>query len=67
MGHDGRDQFAGQGRGALVTLLLGQMSLEDRVRRALPELGFEHRRKGEPATGPPAANAVSPRRHRPGR
>jgi hypothetical protein len=33
----------------------------------LPEIRLEDRREGEPATGAPAANAVSPRRHRPGR
>ena len=51
----------------LVALLLGQVALEDGVRRALPEVRLEHRREGQPATGPPAADAVSPRRHRPGR
>jgi hypothetical protein len=32
----------------------------------LPEVRFEDRSEGESATGPPAADAVSPRRHRRG-
>jgi len=67
MGHLGGDQLAGQGGGRRVALLLGEVALEDRIRRALPEVRLEHGREGQPAAGPPAANAVSPRRHRPGR
>ena len=60
-------QLAGECRGVLVTFLLGEVPLEDRVGGALPEVGLEDRREGEPATGPPAADAVSPRHRRPGR
>ena len=64
---DGRDQLAGQRGGGLVALRLGEMTLQDGLGGALPEVGLEHGREGEPATGPPAADAVSPRRHRPAR
>ena len=67
MRHLGGDEVARQSRSLLVALLLGQMALEYRVRGPLPEIRLEDRRKGQPATGPPAANPVSPRRHRPGR
>ena len=67
MRHLGCDEFTGQGSRIRVAFLLGQVALEDRVGGALPEVRFEHGREGQPATGPPAANAVSPRRHRPGR
>jgi hypothetical protein len=67
MCHLGGDQLAGEGRGVLVALLFRQVALEDGVRRPLPEIRLEDRREGEPATGAPSANAVSPRRHRPGR
>ena len=60
-------ELAGERRRILVAFLLGQVTLEDRVGRALTEIRLEDRREGKPATGPPAANAVSPRRHRPGR
>ena len=63
----GRHELAGEGRGILVALLLGQVALEDGVRRALAEVRLEDCRKGEPTTGPPAADAVSPRHRRPGR
>ena len=64
---DGGDQLAGEGGRVRVTLLLGEVPLEDGVRGTLAEVGFEDGREGQPATGPPAADAVSPRRHRPGR
>jgi hypothetical protein len=67
MGHLGGDQIAGQRGRRRVAFLLGQMALEDRVGGALSEVRFEDGREGQPATGPPAADAVSPRRHRPGR
>ena len=63
---DRGDQFAGERRRVLVAFLLGQVPLEDCVGRALPEIRLEDRREGEPATGPPAADAVSPRHRRPG-
>ena len=63
---DGSHQLAGQLGGVRVALLLGQVALEDGVGRALTEVRLEDRREGEPATGPPAANAVSPRHRRPG-
>ena len=63
----GCDQLAGEGRRIRIAFLLGQMALEDGIGRTLPEVRFEDRGEGQPATGPPAANAVSPRRHRPER
>jgi hypothetical protein len=62
----GGDEFAGQGGRIRVPFLLGQMAFEHRVRRALSEVGLEDRCECQPATGPPAADAVSPRRHRRG-
>jgi hypothetical protein len=41
--HLRRDQLASQFRGVLITFLVGQMPLEDRIGRPLPELGLEHR------------------------
>ena len=67
MRHLGGDQLSGERRRVLVALLVRQVALEDGVRGPLAEVRLEDRREGEPATGPPAANAVSPRRHRPGR
>ena len=67
MGHLGRDEVAGQGRGHRIPFLFGQMAFEDGIRGPLSEVRFEDGREGQPATGPPAADAVSPRRHRPGR
>jgi hypothetical protein len=64
---DGGDELAGQCRRGLVALLIGQMPLQDGVCRPLPEVRFEDRREGEPATRPPAADTVSPRHRRPGR
>ena len=63
----GRDELASERRGVLVALLLRQVALEDGVRRPLPEVRLEHRRECQPATGSPAADPVSPRRHRPAR
>ena len=67
MGDHGGDEFAGKRRGILIAFLLGQVALEDGIRGALPEIRLEDRRQGQPATGPPAADPVSPRRHRPAR
>ena len=67
MGGHRRHELAGEGGGRGVALLLGQVPLQDGLRGALPEVRLEHGREGEPPTGPPAADAVSPRRHRPGR
>ena len=67
MGHLRGDQVAGQCGRHRIPLLLGQMAFEDGVRGPLSEVRFEDGREGQPATGPPAADAVSPRRHRPGR
>ena len=64
---DRGDQLAGQRGRVRVALLLGQVALEDGVGGPLAEVRLEDRREGEPAAGPPAADAVSPRRHRPGR
>jgi hypothetical protein len=59
-------QLTGERRRVLVTFLLGQVPLEDGVGGALAEIRLEDRREGEPATGSPAADAVSPRHRRPG-
>ena len=68
VGHLGGDQLAGERRGAFGSRsALGEMALQDRVRGALAEVGLEDRREGQTTTGPPAADAVSPRRHRPAR
>ena len=67
VGDLGGDKLTGQRRCVGVALRLGQVALEDGVRGALPEVRLEHGREGQPASGPPAADAVSPRRHRPGR
>jgi hypothetical protein len=61
---DGRDQLAGQLGGRLVTLGLGEMALEDRFGRALPEVGLEDRGQRKSTTRSPAALLVSLRRHR---
>jgi len=60
------DEFAGQRDGILVALLLRQVTLEDGVGGPLPEVRLEDRGEGQTATGPPAADAVSPRHRRPG-
>ena len=64
---DGGHELAGEGGGILVALLLGEVAFEDGVGGALAEIRLEDRREGEPAAGPPAADAVSPRHRRPGR
>jgi hypothetical protein len=64
--NDRRNELTRECAGILVALLLGQVALEDGVGGSLSEIGLEDRREGEPATGPPAADAVRPRRHRPG-
>jgi len=64
---DRGDELAGERGRILVALLLGQVALEDGVGRALAEISLEDRGEGKSATGSPAADAVSPRRHRPGR
>jgi hypothetical protein len=60
-------ELAGEGGGCLVAFLFGEVALEDGVGRALAEVRLEDRREGEPATGPPPADTVSPRHRRPGR
>jgi hypothetical protein len=64
---DCRDEVTRECGGILVALLLGQVTLQDRVGRSLAEIGLEDRGEGKSATRSPAADAVSPRRHRPGR
>jgi hypothetical protein len=61
------DQFAGQCGGVVVALRLGQVALQHRIGRALAEVRFEYGRKSQATSGPPTADPVSPRRHRPGR
>ena len=46
--------------GVRVALGLGEVALEDGVRRALAEVGLEDRRERQPAAGPPAADAGQP-------
>jgi hypothetical protein len=72
LGIDGRsvehlrgDQFARQFGGVGVSFLFSQVTLQDGIRGALAEVGFEDRRQGEPAAGSTAPDPVSPRRHRP--
>ncbi len=60
-------EFAGEGGRVLVAFLLGEMAFEHGVGRALTEVRLEDRSKGEPPTGPPAADAISPRHRRPKR
>jgi hypothetical protein len=67
MGHLGCDELASQRRGVRVPLSLGKVTLEDGVRGSLSEVRLEDRREGQPTAGPAPADAVSPRRHRPGR
>jgi len=64
---DGRHDLARQRGGILVALLLGEVTLEDGIGGALAEVRLEDRRERKPPTGPPAADAVSPRHRRPGR
>ncbi len=61
---DRRDQLAGQDGGRRVPLGLDEMSLQDRLRGALAEVGLEHGGEGEATTGPTAALSISLRRHR---
>ena len=67
MQHLRGDQFAGQAGRVFVAFLLGQVALQHGVGRSLPEVRLEDGRQGQPSAGPPAADPVSPRRHRPGR
>ncbi len=50
-----------------IALFLGEMALQDGVGGPLPEVRLEDGGERQPATGPPAADAVSSRRHRPAR
>jgi hypothetical protein len=67
VGHLGSDELTSQRRRLLVALLFSEVALEDSIGRALSEVRFEDRGEGQPATGPPAANTVSPRHRRPER
>jgi hypothetical protein len=64
MGDDCGDELPGQSGSGLVALGLGQVALQDGLRRAQAEVGLEDRRKREPASRPPSALLVSLRRHR---
>ena len=64
MPDDRADQLAGQLRGRLVALGLGEMTLQDRVCRALPEIGLEDGGQRESTSRPSSALLVSLRRHR---
>ena len=67
MGDHGGDEFARKRCRILVAFLFGKVSLEDGIRGALSEIRLEDRSQGQPATGPSAADSISPRRHRPAR
>ena len=67
MEHLCRDQLAGQGGRVVVALLLGEVAFQHGIGRTLSEIRLEYGRQGQPPAGPPAANAISPRRHRPAR
>jgi hypothetical protein len=62
--NDRPDQFAGEFGRRFVSLRLSQMTLEDRARGPLAEVGLEHRGQRKAPAGPPTADPVSPRRHR---
>ena len=64
MGDDGFDQLASQGCRRLVALGLGQVALEDRLRGALAEVGFEDRGQRQSTSRPSSALAISLRHHR---
>ena len=64
---DGRHELARQRGGILVPLLLCEVTFQDGIGGALPEVRLEDRRESEPPTRPPAADAVSPRHRQPGR
>ena len=61
---DGADELAGQGRGGLIPFRLGEMTLEDRLRGALPEVGLEDRGQRQSTSRPSSALAISLRHHR---
>ncbi len=64
MSDDRRDQLAAQACGRLIALGFGEMTLEDRLRRPLTEVGLEDRGQREPTTRPSSALLVSLQRHR---
>lgn len=61
---DRRDQSAGQLGSHRIALDLGQVALEDRLRGALPEVGFEDRRQRESTSGTSSPLSVSLRHRR---
>jgi hypothetical protein len=61
---DRRDQLAGQVGGYRLALRVGQMALEDGLRGALAEVGFEDRGERQSPPGATPSLAVSLRRHR---
>ena len=67
MEHLRGDQLAGQDGRGIVALLLGEVAFQDGIGRTLSEIRLEYGRQGQPPAGPPAAYAISPRRHRPAR
>ena len=64
MADDRTNQLAGKLGGRLVALGLGEMALEDRLRRALPEVGLEDGGQRESTSRPSSPLLVSLRRHR---
>jgi hypothetical protein len=60
----GGDQLAGEGRGGRIAFDLGEMSLEDGLRRALAEVGLEDRGERESTSRASPPLPVSLRRHR---
>jgi hypothetical protein len=61
---DGRYELAGQGRSRLVPLGFREVALEDGLRGALAEVGFEDRSQREPTSRPTSALLVSLQRRR---
>jgi hypothetical protein len=63
----GGNQLARQGCRVVVTLRLREVAFQDGGGGALAEVSLEHGGKRQASAGSPAADPVSPRRHRPGR
>jgi len=64
MGDDRGDQFAGERAGRGIALRVGEVTLQDGLRRALAEVRLEDRGEGESSAGPPSPLAVSLRHRR---
>jgi hypothetical protein len=64
VGDHGVDQLAGEGGRGLIALGFGEVTLEDRLGRALAEVGLEDRGQRESTSRPSSALAISLRHHR---